>query len=66
MHDKTYDDSKGTLSEPEPKKYTCIRCRQNTATCQEWESSCGGYEDYKYTCHNPDCGHVWWIDGPDA
>ena len=31
---------------------------------REWESSCGGYEDYRYRCK--ECGGSWWIDGPDA
>jgi RecJ-like exonuclease len=29
-----------------------------------WESSCGGYDDYKYRCNA--CGHTWWVEGPDA
>lgn len=29
-----------------------------------WESSCGGYEDYKYGCMS--CGKTWWVEGPDA
>lgn len=31
---------------------------------REWESSCGGYEDYQYRCTK--CGRDWWVDGPDA
>lgn len=46
------------------KKHTCRGCGKEEATCQLWESSCGGYEDYKYTCGS--CGHVWWVDGIDS
>lgn len=42
----------------------CRRCDSKKVTYREWESSCGGYEDTKYTCQ--DCGHWWWVDGPDA
>lgn len=28
------------------------------------ESSCGGYDDYKFKCKT--CGEVWWQEGPDA
>ena len=29
-----------------------------------WESSCGGYEDYKLKCFA--CGKTWWVEGADA
>jgi hypothetical protein len=51
--------SKMTVDFPCPK-----RCGNRRITCQLWESSDGGYEDNKYTCQG--CGHVWWVDGPDA
>lgn len=59
-------DSAGDFSPPEEKLYKCHKCSQQTAQCQLWESSCGGYEDYKYTCINPDCKYVWWVEGPDS
>ena len=31
---------------------------------REWESSCGGYEDYHYRCTK--CGADWWVEGADA
>lgn len=59
--DGTFTDKRGTPC-PETK---CHKCDQAGAVmCKVWESSCGGYEDYKYTCGN--CGHVWWIDGIDS
>ncbi len=63
---RTYAEHEGTLSPPEEKLYTCRQCGRQTATCQEWESSCGGYEDYKYTCTDAACGYVWWVDGIDS
>lgn len=54
----------GTLSKPEEKKYECRKCGAIEATCQEWDSSCGGYTDYKYTCGA--CGHVRWVEGSDS
>lgn len=37
-----------------------------TAKCQKWESNDGGYEDYKYTCQDAECGHAWWVEGIDS
>lgn len=52
----------------EPVKDPSVPCRKcGTAghiQVREWESSCGGYEDYKYRCNY--CDETWWIDGPDA
>jgi hypothetical protein len=42
----------------------CRQCGSDNVTCKTWESSDGGYEDYKYICQ--DCGHIWWVDGIDA
>lgn len=42
----------------------CIRCGAEDVWYQEWESSCGGYEDYKYECRS--CGKIWWVEGSDA
>lgn len=45
-----------------------IPCRKCNVAGQieyrEWESSCGGYEDYHYRCKA--CGGDWWIEGADA
>lgn len=43
---------------------TCRKCRGGPVREQAWESTCGGYEDYKYTCQA--CGFVWWVDGIDS
>lgn len=31
---------------------------------EEWESSCGGWEDIRYSCDG--CGRVWWVEGIDS
>lgn len=66
MHTKPMSESEGAFKEPEPERFTCRKCQQQTATCRTWESSCGGYEDYKYECQDPMCKHVWWVDGIDS
>ena len=59
-------ESAGTLSKPDEELYHCYGCNQRTAKCQAWDSSCGGYTDYKYTCTDPKCGKVRWVDGDDG
>ena len=63
-HINPIPEHQGTLSAAAEKRYACRKCSKAEATCQTWESSCGGYEDFKYTCAA--CGHVWWIDGIDS
>lgn len=44
---------------------TCQRCGQaGGVVVKPWESSCSGYEDYRYECKK--CGGNWWIDGIDS
>ena len=57
---------RGEFTKTETKKYKCYKCQQETVTCKVWESSCGGWEDYKYSCENPECLHSWWVDGIDS
>lgn len=42
----------------------CRKCGEGPVQHEVWESSCGGYEDDKYTCLG--CKYVWWIEGPDS
>jgi hypothetical protein len=43
----------------------CSKCKVVTMHRErKWESSCGGYEDYKYTCTV--CGTSHWVDGCDS
>jgi RecJ-like exonuclease len=65
MHTKPMAESEGKFDpqQPEP-NVTCRKCGvKGQVTCRTWNSSCGGYEDYKYTCA---CGYVWWADGIDS
>ncbi len=64
MHTKPMAESEGRLHLPGAVKHLCSKCGKLEVTCQTWESSCGGYEDYKYTCGA--CGHVRWVDGIDS
>ena len=43
----------------------CPRCKGPMAH-QTWESNDGAYEDSKYSCADPACGHVRWVDGIDS
>ena len=38
---------------PRPRR----KCGVHAVSMREWESSCGGWEDYQYKCHH--CGHTW-------
>jgi hypothetical protein len=43
----------------------CNKCgKEQTHTCERWESHCGGYTDYRYTCVV--CGAIHWVDGIDS
>ena len=66
MHTNFLPDSAGIFGAPEIKLYNCRKCGQKTATCCMWESTCGGYEDYKYECQNATCRYSWWVDGIDS
>lgn len=64
MHNKPMSELSGTFSPPEEEKYCCRKCEQREAICRMWESSCGGYEDYKYVCLA--CNYTWWVEGADS
>lgn len=64
MHTKPMSELNGEFTKTEPEKYTCHKCQKQEAICKVWESSCGGYEDYKYICKA--CGYIWWVDGIDS
>ena len=59
-------DSQGEFTQADQETYVCRKCNKKTATCYVWESSCGGYEDYKYTCTDKSCNAYWWVDGIDS
>jgi len=65
MHTAPMADSQGKFAEfkvqtDEP----CRKCGTHAVSMREWESDCGGWEDYQYKCHH--CGHTWWVEGIDA
>lgn len=62
MHAKPISESDGDW---EPCDMKCPGCGEaGHVFCRIWESSCGGYEDFRYECRK--CGNSWWIEGPDA
>lgn len=64
MHTQPMKDSDGTFGEGKCVATPCRKCKGASVKMEVWESSCGGYEDYKFTCG--DCHHYWWVEGPDS
>lgn len=64
MHTKPMPESAGEFDDVKRSDRPCGKCKSANVTVRCWESSCGGYEDYKYTCHN--CGAEWWVEGIDS
>lgn len=64
MHTQPMADSDGKFANMKPCEGKCLKCGKEEVGYREWESSCGGYEDYQYTCRA--CGHSWWVDGIDS
>lgn len=66
MHTGPMSETQGDFGEDKRSDQPCPKCKKLTVTYRVWESSCGGYEDYKLTCNNPECKHTWWVEGPDS
>ena len=65
MHTGPMSETQGEFTRATETDVRCRRCdERGKVVCQTWESSCGEYEDYKYTCKG--CGYVWWVDGIDS
>lgn len=65
MHTQPMSESEGLFnSEYKKCKGKCPKCGLEELEVKEWESSCGGYTDYKYRCRN--CSHKFWVDGIDS
>lgn len=64
MHMQPMADSDGKFADMKPCEGMCRNCGKEELSYRKWESSCGGYEDYQYTCRA--CGHGWWVDGIDS
>ena len=60
---KEVAETDGTFAKPKSSDRPCPKCGEQKVTYETWESSCGGYDDYKFTC---ECGHFWWVDGGDS
>lgn len=63
MHIKPMQQSDGSFSKWKKANIKCPRCGKQKVKYIIWESSCGGYEDYKFKCK---CGYTWWVDGIDS
>ncbi len=65
MHTGPMPESAGEFQPPAKKLYDCRYCAgTGCVEMRLWESSCGGYDDEKYTCQK--CGKTWWIEGADG
>lgn len=54
-----------TKHDPKHEMRYCRECKAQTPhTCDTWESSCGGFEDYRYVCTQ--CKTFHWVDGCDS
>lgn len=62
-HTKPMADSEGTFSDEHQSERPCREC-SGLVTYHTWDSSCGAYTDYRYTC--TECGHGWWVEGSDS
>jgi hypothetical protein len=65
MHTKPMAEHEGSFGPAKEAQRRCPKC-DAPMSVKTWESSCGGYEDEKYSCSNERCGHVVWVDGPDS
>lgn len=63
-HMKQMSEFEGVFNEQQTVQRKCRKCSSNTAILEVWESSCGGYENYKYTCQ--ECKSITWIDVIDS
>jgi hypothetical protein len=57
-------ESAGTFGDEKVASCKCRKCGGGPVHEKCWESSCGGYENFKYTCQA--CGHSWWVEGIDS
>ena len=65
MHTKPMAESDGEfIQESQKPVRKCPKCKKIAVYSKDWESSCGAYEDTKYTCS--ECGYYWWVDGIDS
>lgn len=61
----SFESTNGVTQDKEHKsECRCPHCGADENYYQIWESSCGGYEDYRHHCKA--CGKTWWVDGIDS
>ncbi len=64
-HTGPMPESAGEFTDTHQSLRSCRKCQKVTHhRCETWDSSCGGYTDYKYTCL--ECSAVHWVDGCDS
>lgn len=63
-HTQEMPDSAGKFGSKQEVPEPCRYCGNEYVHVQSWESNCGGYEDYRYSCSA--CGRFWWVEGADS
>jgi DNA-directed RNA polymerase subunit M/transcription elongation factor TFIIS len=63
-HTAAMADNEGEFGDYVATEAPCRKCGQHHVRYRSWESSCGGWDDHQYRCH--DCGHEWWVEGIDS
>lgn len=61
---RTFHENEGAFEATVDTDMSCRVCSAVAVKASPWSPSDGGSEDTKFTCTA--CGHVWWVDGPDA
>jgi hypothetical protein len=58
-------DSAGTFAPDKTVATPCRHCGKVGEVVEKaWDSSCGGWTDYRYDCRA--CGKGWWEEGIDS
>ncbi len=65
MHTGPMPDSAGEFDQWRAAKRRCPKCG-GAVQVRDWESLDGAYVDQQFECLESNCGHRWWVDGPDA
>jgi hypothetical protein len=65
MHTQPVSELDGKFLPAKSSECKCKKCGSKM-TSKTWESSCGGFEDIKYSCSNVQCGYYYWIEGIDS
>ncbi len=62
----SFEATSGDFTDKVPVTRNCRKCGDvpREQLCETWDSSCGGYTDYRYKCLT--CGGYEWVDGCDS